>query len=176
MNTPSPAHRQMSGSPVPDLGANAMRQNEYAYMNNNGGTLPAHLRTGMHTQIPTSAPSYGADMRPTSHPASFPPPPTTLEPSIEPHQSGPGSAGGSPHMGSVGWVSPSHMASPTHSQSGHGYVYPDPDQTAFTTGGLGQMGQMYYGSAQQIRRPQSTEPGVNAFDTKQRDMWSTPAQ
>ncbi|KAK6067979.1 hypothetical protein SCUP234_03581 [Seiridium cupressi] len=179
MNTPSPAQRQMSGSPVHDLAGNGMRQNDYAYMNNNGGSLPAHLRTGMHGQIPTSAPSYGTDMRPTSHPTTFPPPPTTLEPSIEPHQSGPGSAGGSPHMGSVGWASPSHhMASPTHSQSGNGYVYPDPDQTAFTTGGLGQMGQMYYGSATQIRRPQSTEPGVNAFDTKPRpgDMWSTPAQ
>ncbi|KAI1880690.1 hypothetical protein JX265_000930 [Neoarthrinium moseri] len=177
MNTPSPAHRHMSNSPVPDLSGNGMRQNEYSYMNNNGGPLPAHLRTDVHSQIPTSTPTYTTGMRPTSHPTTFPPP-STLEPHVEPHQTGPGSAGGSPHMGSVGWASPSHMPSPTHSQSGNGYVYPDPDQTAFTTSGLGQMGQMYYGSATQIRRPQSTEPGVNSFETKQRpaDMWSTPAQ
>jgi hypothetical protein len=162
----------MSNSPVPDLGSNGMIKTEYSYMSSNG--VPAHMRTDMHPQIPTSAPAYGTGMRPTSHPTTFPPP-STLEPNVEPHQSGPGSAGGSPHMGSVGWASPGHMPSPTHSQSGNGYVYPDPDQTAFTTGSLGQM---YYGSAAQIRRPQSTEPGASTFDNKPRpgDMWPTAAQ
>lgn len=174
MNTPSPAQRNMSLSPSnADLSANAMRQNEYSYSMNNNGSLPAHLRTDMHAQIPTSAPAYNTGMRPTSHPTSYPPPPP-MEPNIEQHQSGPGSAGGSPHMGSVGWASPSHIASPSHSNSGNGYVYPDPDQQ-FPPGGLGQM---YYGSAQSIRRPQSTEPGPNnGYDSKQRtsEMWSTDA-
>ncbi|KAK8069693.1 hypothetical protein PG994_006309 [Apiospora phragmitis] len=179
LNTPSPAHRNMSISPNAELAsANAMRQNEYSYMNNNGG-LPAHLRTDMHSQSPTSAPTtFGTAMRPTSHPTSYPPPPT-LEPSVEPHQPGPGSAGGSPHMGSVGWASPSHMSShmpsPTHSNSGSAaYVYPDPDQS-FTPNG---MGQMYYGSAAGIRRPNSTDPGTNTFDPKHRpgEMWPTVSQ
>ncbi|KAH8666640.1 hypothetical protein BX600DRAFT_511557 [Xylariales sp. PMI_506] len=175
LNTPSPGHRTMSMSPNAELQANALRQNDYSYMTNNTGPLPAHLRTDMHAQIPTSAPAYGAPMRPTSHPTSYPPP-STLEPNVEPQQSGPGSAGGSPHMGtSVGWGSPSHMPSPTHSASGSGYVYPDPDQTAFTTSGLGNpLGQMYYGSATQIRRPQSTEPGANT--QRPAEMWSTAAQ
>ncbi|KAK8116102.1 hypothetical protein PG984_012604 [Apiospora sp. TS-2023a] len=179
LNTPSPAHRNMSMSPNGEMAsANAMRQNEYSYMNNNGG-LPAHLRTDMHSQSPTSAPTaFGTGMRPTSHPTSYPPPPT-LEPNVEPHQSGPGSAGGSPHMSSVGWASPSHMSShmpsPTHSNSGSAaYVYPDPDQS-FTPNG---MGQMYYGSAAGIRRPNSTDPGTNTFDPKHRpgEMWPTVAQ
>lgn len=176
MNTPSPGQRTMSISPNAELvsAQNVMRQNEYSYMNN-GGSLPAHLRPDMHTQIPTSAPAYGTAMRPTSHPTSYPPPPT-LEPNVENQQSGAGSAGGSPHMGSVGWASPSHMPSPTHSNSGNGYVYPDPDQS-FAPNGLSQM---YYTNSPQIRRPGSAEPGSNAFDTKQRpgagDMWPTPAQ
>ncbi|KAI0133652.1 hypothetical protein BJ170DRAFT_590669 [Xylariales sp. AK1849] len=169
MNTPSPAQRNMSISPNSELSA-SMRQNDYSYMNN-GGNLPAHLRTDMHAQIPTSASTYNTGMRPTSHPTSYPPP-ATLEPNVEPHQPGPGSAGGSPHMHSVGWASPgSHMPSPTHSNSGNGYVYPDPDQTAFVPNG---MGQMYYGSAAQIRRPGSTEPGSNA--QRPNELWPTGAQ
>ncbi|ORY62563.1 uncharacterized protein BCR38DRAFT_346200 [Pseudomassariella vexata] len=175
MNTPSPAQRNMSISPNTDLAsstaaANAMRQNEYSYLNNNG-SLPAHLRTDMHPQNPTSAPAYGNSMRPTSHPTSYPPPPT-LEPNVETQQSGPGSAGGS-HMGSVGWASPSpHVASPTHSNNGNGYVYPDPTEQSFAPS----MGQLYYGNAPgTIRRPQSIEPGSNSYDNKARpgDMWAS---
>lgn len=185
LNTPSPGQRNMSVSPHADLAnANVLRQqNDYAYMNNNG-SLPAHLRNDMqqHAQSPTSAPAYGTSMRPTSHPTSYTPvPPTTLEPNIErQHQSGPGSAGGSPHIGSPSW-SPqvSHMPSPTHSNSGSGYVYPDPDQS-FAPNGMGQMGQIYYDNAAgQIRRPQSTDPASHNFDAKQRPgeiQWPAVAQ
>ncbi len=39
----------------------------------------------------------------------------------------PPSAGASPHMSSVGWQSPSHGASPSH--SGSNFMYPDPTRT-----------------------------------------------
>lgn len=169
LNTPSPAQRQMSISPNAELAAaNAMRNSDYSYVNN--GSLPVHMRTDMQSQSPTSAPAYTTGMRPTSHPAVYPPPPT-LEPSIESHQSATGSTGGSPHMGSVGWQSPSHMASPTHSNSGNSYVYPDPDQSFL---GSNNMGQMYYNAGTQIRRPTSTEPGSATYDVKPRpnELWA----
>ena len=176
MNTPSPGQRTMSMSPSAELAAaNAMRQqNDYSYMNN--VAVPAHLRTDMHTQSPTSAPSYSNTMRPTSHPTAFAPPPT-LEPSLESNQSPVGSVSGSPHisphMGSVGWQSPSHMPSPTHSNGGNGYVYPDPDQTSFASNHLGQL--YYNGVNALIRRPGSTEPGVTTYeDVKPRpnELWA----
>ncbi|KAH9884096.1 hypothetical protein F4778DRAFT_774813 [Xylariomycetidae sp. FL2044] len=168
LNTPSPGQRQMTMSPSAELAtANAIRSNDYGYMNN--GTLPAHLRTDMHSPSPTSAPTYTTGIRPTSHPTSFAPPPPTLEPNLESHQSTSGSVSGSPHMGSVGWQSPSHMASPTHSNGGNSYVYPDPDQ--FPGNG---MGQLYYSTASQIRRPTSTEPGSTSYDVKPRpgEVWA----
>lgn len=171
----------MSMSPSAEMAAaNAMRQqqNDYSYMNNVG--VPAHLRTDMHTQSPTSAPSYSTSMRPTSHPAAFGPPPT-LEPSLESNQSPVGSVNNSPHisphmsphMGSVGWQSPSHMASPTHSNGGNGYVYPDPDQTSFASNHLGQL--YYNGVGTLIRRPNSTDPGSGGYeDVKPRpnELWA----
>jgi DNA-directed RNA polymerase subunit RPC12/RpoP len=151
MTTPSPAQRNMSMSPGAEMAAaNSMQ----SYMSNS--SLPVHLRGDVHVGSPssTSSAGYGSNMRPTSHPTSYGPPPT-LEPSIEHHQSGPGSAGGSPHMGSVGWQSPSHVPSPAH--SGNGYVYPDPDTYPPNAG----MGQLFYASAA-MRRPQSTEPPVKS--------------
>ncbi|KAI0592852.1 hypothetical protein F4775DRAFT_597796 [Biscogniauxia sp. FL1348] len=167
LNTPSPGQRQMTMSPNAEMAANVMRGGDYSYLNN--GPLPGHLRADMHSQSPTSAPAYTTGVRPTSHPTSYPPPPT-LEPSVESHQSASGSTVGSPHMGSVGWQSPSHMPSPTHSSGGNGYVYPDPDQSF---GGNG-LGQMYYGSATQIRRPTSTEPNGGGYDVKPRanELWA----
>ncbi|KAI1141514.1 hypothetical protein F5Y05DRAFT_263789 [Hypoxylon sp. FL0543] len=170
LNTPSPAERHMSMSPSAELvAANAMRNAEYSYVSN--GSLPAHLRTDIQSQSPTSAPGYTTGMRPTSHPTTYPPP-STLEPSVESHQSGSGSAAGSPHMGSVGWQSPSHMASPTHSNGGGSYVYPDPDQPFL---GSNNMGQMYYNAGAQVRRPTSTEPGSAAYhDVKSRnELWAS---
>ncbi|KAI0839754.1 hypothetical protein F5Y06DRAFT_286223 [Hypoxylon sp. FL0890] len=170
LNTPSPGQRQLSISPSAELAAaNAMRGSDYSYVSN--GSLPVHLRTDMQSQSPTSAPAYTTGMRPTSHPTTYPPPPT-LEPSVESHQSGTGSTGGSPHMGSVGWQSPSHMASPTHSNSGNSYVYPDPDQPFL---GSNNMGQMYYNAGAQIRRPTSTEPGSATYhEVKSRnELWAS---
>ena len=162
-------------SPSAELAAaNAMRhQNDFSYMGS--VPVPAHLRTdmpAMHTQSPTSAPTYATTMRPTSHPTAFAPPPT-LEPNLESNQSPAGSVAGSPHMGSVGWQSPTHMASPTHSNGGNAYVYPDPDQTPFTSNHLGQM--YYNGVGQLIRRPNSTDPGTGGYeDVKPRpnELWA----
>lgn len=139
-------------SPSVELGGHGIRHNDFPYMGNN--SLPVHLRNDLHVASPTSTSSL--NMRPTSHPTGYGPPPT-LEPSIESHPPGPGSSCGSPHMGSVGsvgWQSPTHAPSPTHSTS---YMYPDPDPYPQPHG----LGQMYhYGPAGHIRRPQSTEPGL----------------
>lgn len=95
-------------------------------------------------------------MRPTSHPTSYGPP-QILEPNLEQHQSGPGStngsAGGSPHMSSMGWQSPAHMPSPSH--NGAHYGYPETDYSHNPA-----MGHMFYGAATHMRRPQSAEPGM----------------
>lgn len=151
MTTPSPGQRTMSMSPTMDL-SNGMPRHagDFQYLQQTGG-LPVHLRVGSPTS--TSAAGYGNMMRPTSHPTGYGPPPT-LEPSLEQHQSGPGSAGGSPHMANVGWQSPSHMPSP--SQTNASYVYPDPEAYPQNPA----MSQMYYGAAPHMRRPQSAEPGL----------------
>ena len=142
-----------------------------------------------------------ANMRPTSHPTGYGPPPSTLEPSIEPTGSGgPGSVGGSsPHMGSLsGWQSPSshhlvgspsshhlransptsHHLAPSPSHSHNNYVYPDPDPT---------YGQLFYGTSSsnaagptsagtahhlQGRRPGSSEPPAGAFDVSKQPRQS----
>ncbi|KAI0421527.1 hypothetical protein F5X98DRAFT_370659 [Xylaria grammica] len=174
LNTPSPGHRHMSASPSADPTApNTMRANDYSYMGN--GTLPVHLRADIHTQSPTSVTSFNPGMRPTSHPTSYPPPPT-LEPNIESHQSTGGSAAGSPHMGSVGWQSPSHVQSPSHMPSptfsnsgGNGSVYPDLEPS-FTGNALSPM----YSYGTHIRRGNSTEPSPSTYDVKPRpsELWA----
>lgn len=123
---------------------------DFQYLQQAGG-LPPHLRVG--SPASTTSSGYATGMRPTSHPTSYGPPPT-LEPSVEHHQGG-SSASGSPHMSAVGWQSPSQVSSP--SQNGAGYVYPDP---ATYPPNAAAMGEMYYTNAQQMRRPQSTEPGM----------------
>lgn len=151
LTTPSPGQRHMSMSPSVDLsGAGGMhRHQDFQYLQS--GSLPVHLRVGSPTS--TSSGGYANTMRPTSHPTGYGPP-SILEPSLEQHQSsGPGSAGGSPHMANVGWQSPSNVASPT--QQPGSYVYPDPE--AYPSNPA--MSQMYYG-APHMRRPQSTEPGL----------------
>lgn len=155
MTTPSPAHRNMSMSPSMDMSGSNMHRHagDFQYMQQ-GGPLPPHLRVGS----PTSQSSNGYSnngIRPTSHPTSYGPPPT-LEPSLDQHQPGSVSNGGSPHMGNVGWQSPSHVPSPSHHQNGASYVYPEPDTYPQNTA----MSQMYYSAAPQLRRPQSTESGM----------------
>lgn len=151
MTTPSPAQRTMSMSPSVDLSGNNIPRHagDFQYLPQNG-SLPVHLRVG--SPVSTSSGGYNS-IRPTSHPTGYGPPPT-LEPSLEQHQGGPGSAGGSPHMANVGWQSPSNVASP--SQNAASYVYPDPE--AYPSNPA--MNQMYYGAPQHMRRPQSAEPGL----------------
>lgn len=146
----------MSMSPNAEVAA-ANMQHQY----NGNSSLPAHMRNDLHTSSPTpvtTAATYSNNVRPTSHPTPFGagPPPTTLEPSIENSQ-GPGSAVGSPHMSSVGWASPAHVASPSHSNSGgnSSYVYPDPESYPNPAAN----GQMFYASAMGLQRPGSVEPG-----------------
>jgi hypothetical protein len=155
MTTPSPAQRNMSMSPSVDLSGSGLARHpqDFQYLQQNG-SIPVHMRVG--SPASTASPSYTTSMRPTSHPTSYGPPPT-LEPSLEQHQSGSGSANGSaagsPHMGSVGWQSPAHMASPSHNAAHYAYAEPDyPHHAA--------MGQMFYGAATHMRRPQSAEPGM----------------
>ncbi|UKZ50181.1 hypothetical protein TrVGV298_004437 [Trichoderma virens] len=152
LTTPSPSQHTMM-SPALDLsGSNGLNRHpaDFQYMTQ-GGTLPPHLRVGSPTST-TSAASYNNGIRPTSHPTGYGPPPT-LEPNLEQHPAGSGSAGGSPHMSQVGWQSP-QTHSPAHNAGS--YVYPDPDGYPPNPS----MSQMYYGAPQQMRRPQSTEPGL----------------
>ncbi|KAI1173539.1 hypothetical protein F4777DRAFT_446937 [Nemania sp. FL0916] len=168
LNTPSPGQRHMSASPGADHGApNTMRFNDYAYMGN--GTLPVHIRSDIHTQSPTSAANFASGMRPTSHPASYPPPPP-LEPNIESHHSAGGSTGGSPHMGSVGWQSPSHMQSSSHMPSptysnggGSSSAYRDLDPQL-----AGNSLSSIYQYSGQMGRTNSVEPSPNNCDVKPR--------
>ncbi|KAI2628251.1 hypothetical protein GGS21DRAFT_249541 [Xylaria nigripes] len=174
LNTPSPCPRHMSASPAADPTASGtLRANDYSYMGN--GTVPVHLRADMHTPPSTSIASFTPGMRPTSHPNSYPPPPT-LEPNIEPHQSVGGSTAGSPHMGSVGWQSPSHVQSPSHMPSptysnsgGNNSVYPELE-TSFAGNSLSPM----YSYGAQIRRPNSTEPSSSSYEVKPRpsELWA----
>ncbi|CAH0052831.1 unnamed protein product [Clonostachys solani] len=153
LTTPSPAQRTMSMSPSVDLGGGGgmpRHGGELQYLQQNG-SLPVHLRVG--SPVPTSNTAYGNVMRPTSHPTGYGPP-STLEPSLDQHPSGPASANNSPHMSNVGWQSPSHVPSPPHPAPG--YVYPDPGDYPPTSA----INQMYYNPAPQMRRPQSTEPGM----------------
>ncbi|KAI0872125.1 hypothetical protein GGS24DRAFT_503081 [Hypoxylon argillaceum] len=174
LNTPSPGQRHMSASPGADPAtSNTMRSSDYSYMSN--GTLPVHLRADIHVQPSTSVASFTPGMRPTSHPTSYPPPPT-LEPNIESHHSAGGSTAGSPHMGSVGWQSPSHVQSPSHMPSptysnggGNNSVYPDLEPS-FTANALSPM----YSYGAQIRRANSTEPSPSTYDVKPRpsELWA----
>ncbi|KAI3320306.1 hypothetical protein HD806DRAFT_524955 [Xylariaceae sp. AK1471] len=173
LNTPSPAQRHMSASPTADHTAPTMPTTDFSYMGN--GTLPVHLRPDVHGSPATSLPAFTPGMRPTSHPTSYVPPPT-LEPNIESHQSTGGSTGGSPHIGSVGWQSPSHGQSPSHMPSptysnggGNSSVYPELEPH-FPSNALSPM----YSYGTQIRRPNSTEPATTTYDVKTRpsELWA----
>lgn len=149
MTTPSPAQRNMSMSPSMDLSApNGLNRHsgDFQYM-------PAHLRVG--SPASTSSNGYNTGIRPTSHPTGYGPPPI-LEPNLEQHQAGPGSAGGSPHMSNVGWQSPVHAASPGQNAV-NSYVFPDPD--SYNTNPAA-MGQIYYRGIPSGPRAPSAEPGL----------------
>jgi hypothetical protein len=167
MSTPSPSQRNLSISPNSELAPMSglhRHPGDYPYMNNS--SLPVHLRGDYHVanQAPPTTASFSNGMRPTSHPTGYGPPPILEPPANMERQ--PGSANGSPPMGSLGWQSPSHnMPSPSQN---NGYVYPDPDPY----GSAAAMGHMYYPNSN-IRRPQSTEP--DGYDTKPRmnnELWA----
>ena len=168
MGTPSTTHREMSMSPNMDLASTGSVRShshgDFSYIHQNG-SLPPHLRVGS----PNSTASGGyttAPVRPTSHPNAYGPPPT-LEPNVESHHvAGSGSAtGASPHMstvgsvGSVGWHSPAHVASPN--PGAPGYLYPEPDSYHHQSNAA--MGHMYYGHGPpqtQMRRAQASDTGL----------------
>ncbi|KAI6546028.1 hypothetical protein MCOR03_011655 [Pyricularia oryzae] len=167
LTTPSPAHRTHSMSPSNELAGIHTLQTQYP-----NSSLPSHLRSDVHIASPTSTTSSGYNgNRPTSHPSGYGPP-SVLEPSIE-ARPGPGSASGSPHMGSVGWQSPSHAGSPSHSASG--FVYPDPEAYPGHAGLSGNLGSLFYGSAVNSTRAGSSEPGQGGDYPKPRtsELWAS---
>jgi len=170
-NQGTPMASPAPGSPGTDLA----NMNNMGYLSNN--SIPPHLRGDVQIASPSSTTSsgYNNGMRPTSHPSGYGPP-QTLEPSLDQHQQGPGSAIGSPHALSAGWASPGAVGSPNHSPSASAYVYPDPEGYP---AGSSSMQMFTYGNAPQQRRPGSTEPGPGSYDVKpprQGEIWASAAQ
>lgn len=175
-STPSLGPRTMSMSPsseIPHMPALNRQSSDFPYMS---GHLPPHMRADLQQQpSPRSSPtatspslsSYGGNqnrLSMTSHPAMYGPPPI-LEPPTHHEQRQPASAGGSPHMSSVGWHSPVHsgMNSPGPSEP---YMYPEPPYGAPAP-------HLYYQNSN-LRRPQSVEP--DHYDNKPRlvsnEVWT----
>ncbi|KAF2460615.1 hypothetical protein BDY21DRAFT_280746 [Lineolata rhizophorae] len=177
--TPSPNERPVSLSPsagMPVVQSMHRQASEYSYMS--GMNVPPHLRSELQQPSPRSSPSLtsqsytsaGAQPRPslTSHPTNYGPP-SVLEPPTNTNHGTPGSTAGSPHMGSVGWQSPSQQSMPSPNPA-DGYVYPEPHYGAAAPN-------MYYHNSA-MRRPQSAEP--DQYDPRQQrmpgDMWAPPVQ
>lgn len=177
-STPSPAQRtSMSpGSELPPM--NMHRPGDY-YMGNS--SIPPHVRGDFQQASPRSSPTATSPSlstfnapphsRPsmTSHPSAYGPPQPLEPPANNDHR--PSSVGGgSPHMGSVGWASPTHsLPSPG---SPHEYSYPEPSGSPYA----GNMPHQMYFPNSTIRRPGSTEP--ENYEMKPRvasgDTWTTP--
>jgi hypothetical protein len=143
-------------SDMPHVPMLARQQSDFSFMAGRP-PLPLHMRGDMQMNSPRSSPSSaspslsnyaGSQQRPsmTSHPAMYGPPPT-LEPPTHQDSRSNGSANGSPQLGSMGWQSPSHMASPLPQD---GYMYPA-ETLQFQTNHL-------YHQNSNMRRPNSTEP------------------
>lgn len=175
-STPSPAqHPSLSpGGDLPPL--NMHRSAGDYYMGN--GPIPPHVRGDFSQGSPRASPtatspslsSFGSapHARPsmTSHPYA---PPQPLEPPAN-NDHRPNSVGGSPHMTSLGWASPSHGSMPSPG-SANDFAYPDPSAPAYPTS---MPPHMYFPNST-IRRPTSTEP--ENYETKPRmgdHTWSTP--
>ena len=173
MSTPSPIPRAMSLSPsagLPPIPNMHRHPTDYSFMST--GSLPVHLSRDMHHASPRSSPvvptgsitsmpgSHRAATLNTSHPTGYGPPPV-LEPPAQHDPRAQGSPHGSPHFSNGGW--------PTSTHAEH-YMYPDPYGSSATAGA-----HLYYPSSN-IRRPQSTEPAVELYDTKPRlgEVWTTP--
>ena len=174
--TLSPDHRTVSLSPgteLPRISEMHRQNSEYSYLTN--VSVPPHMRADMQRPSPQPSPSSpsisslnGHHHRPslTSHPSGYAPP-HTLEPPTHQEPRQPGSASGSPHIGSVGWQSPTHPSRASPGPNGS-YVYPEPPYGSTAP-------QIYYPDSN-IRRPQSTEP--ENYETKPRlmngEIWSAP--
>ncbi|KAF2178395.1 hypothetical protein K469DRAFT_695682 [Zopfia rhizophila CBS 207.26] len=185
LGTPSPHERPLSLSPAAGMPAGVVpgmhRQNsDYAYMGNMN--VPPHLRNEMPQPSPRSSPSLTSqsyastvsNQRPaiTSHPSGYGPPPILEPPASANHNQsgGTGSANGSPHMGTMGWQSPSQQALPSPGAGDNSYVYPEPQ--------FGNSGSNMYYPNSNIRRPNSTEPDhYNANQQRMaNEMWAPPVQ
>ncbi|KKA30022.1 hypothetical protein TD95_001519 [Thielaviopsis punctulata] len=145
VSTPSPNNRPMSMSPgmqqqMDSRAAATVDFNQY-------NTMPPHMRSDLNGQ-----PGMYAPLRPTSHPTSYGPPPSTLEPNLEQApQSAPGSVVGSPHMSNVSWQSQNVAVSsgPSSPHSNVSFVYPEPDSYA---------NQLYFNAT--MRRTHAAEAGL----------------
>ncbi len=175
-STPSPSLRTVSMSPsngIPRMPTLNRQTSDFSYMPN--GSLPHHIRGDLQQPSPRSSPSapspsyssFGSNQhRPslTSYPSMYCPP-QILEPPTHHENRRGGSAGDSPHLGSVGWQSPVHpgMGSPSH---GEPYMYPEPPYGAPAH-------HLYYPNSN-LRRPQSSEP--DHYETKPRlvggEVWA----
>lgn len=171
-STPSPGRRNLSMSPssrLPPMPASNRQPSDFSYMST--GSLPPHIRGDLQQPSRQSSPSLpspsqssfgGNQLRPslTSHPTMYCPPSVLEPPTHHEHQRS-GSAGGSPHMSSVGWQSPVQpgMGSPG---LGEPYMYPEPPAP-----------HLYYPNSH-LRRPQSTEP--DHYESKPRlvggEVWN----
>ena len=136
------------------------------------GFIPPHMRGDLHhhssrSSTASTSPSLSAfgssHHRPslTSHPVMCGQPPQLppLEPPCHQDNRASSSAGGSPHLSSVGWQSPIHPSLGSPSQN---YIYPEPP---FGTSAP----HLYYPNSN-LRRPQSTEP--DHYEAKPRMMSS----
>ncbi|KIX04205.1 uncharacterized protein Z518_07759 [Rhinocladiella mackenziei CBS 650.93] len=155
-STASPADRTLSVSPNSELPpmANGMQRqgSDYGYLPQSHG-LPPHMRSDFQQNASRSSPSLNGhtlqnytsapQQRPTtSHPTTYGPP----QP-LEPPANGTGSGSASPHLGALGWGSPSTSTLPNPPAMDN-YSYPDAGYASH---------QLYYPGSS-IRRPQSTEP------------------
>ncbi|KAJ9666628.1 hypothetical protein H2201_003287 [Coniosporium apollinis] len=176
--SPTPNDRPMSISPaagMPGVPQMHRQPSDYAYMNSL--SVPPHLRNELQQPSPRSSPSltsqsYASAMgnqRPslTSHPSGYGPPPV-LEPPANSNHGQSVSANGSPHIGGMGWQSPSQQGIQSPAPA-DGYVYPEPHYAQATPN-------LYYQNSN-LRRPQSTDP--DQYDPRQRipgDLWAPPVQ
>jgi hypothetical protein len=177
MSTPSPVPRTLSLSPsggLPPIPNMHRHTTDYSFMTT--GSLPVHLSRDMHQASPRSSPTTpaglitsmpGSHRNPanTSHPNAYGPP-SVLEPPAHHDSRQQGSPHGSPHMSNNGWQSPAH---------GEAYMYPDPYGSAAAAAAAASVGSHLYYPSSNIRRPQSTEPPVEMYETKPRlgDVWTT---
>ncbi|KAL4936788.1 hypothetical protein BDV06DRAFT_85843 [Aspergillus oleicola] len=176
-STPSPAHHPISpGGDLPPL-VIPRSSGEY-YMGN--GSIPPHVRGEFQQPSPRASPTATSPslssfssaplVRPsmTSHPSGYAPPQPLEPPANKDHR--PNSVGGSPHMSSLGWASPSHSNIPSP-VSAPDFGYPDPSGPSYP----GSVPPHMYFPNSTIRRPASTEPENYELRPKLGDpAWSTP--